>query len=125
MYRQVRLLAILIASVLFLPACREEARIGYVAGTVLGPGCRSGSFAIQLQGKNRDYGIRENADYENVVETLNLPDQYQTSGMTIYLAFSLPEPDPTDQYLTLCTPPPRISILAVTNTRPGRSATTD
>ncbi len=52
-------------------------------------------------------------------ETLNLPDQYQTSGMTVYLAFSLPEPDPTDRYLTLC-PSPRISIVAVTSTRPGR-----
>jgi hypothetical protein len=123
MSRQVRLLAMLILSALLLPACHEEAKIGYVVGTVLGPGCRSGSFAIQLEGKNRDFGIRENASYENVVESLNLPEQYQTSGQIIYLAFTLPESDPTDQYLTLCTPPPRISIVAVTSTRPGRGTT--
>ncbi len=114
MRTKLRLAAILIAFVLLLPACREEAQIGYVMGTVLGPGCRTGSYAIQLEGKNREYGIRESANYDNVVETLNLPERYQTSGQRIYVAFSVPEPDPNDQYLTYCTPPPQIAIIAIT-----------
>lgn len=105
----------LICFVLLLSACHEETRIGYAVGTVLGPGCRSGSYAIQLQGKNSDYEIREHAAYENVVETLNLPEKYQISGQPIYFTFTLPERDPTDDYLTYCTPPSRITIVAVTN----------
>lgn len=116
MCKKFRLPAILLVFVLSFSACREEARIGYVVGTVLGPGCRTGSYAIQLDGKNREYGIRENANYENVVETTNLPESYRRSGQRIYFAFSCPEPDPTDQYLTYCTPPPRITIVAVTQT---------
>ncbi len=125
MCKKFRLPAILLAFVLSFSACREEARIGYVVGTVLGPGCRTGSYAIQLKGKNRQYGIQENASYENVVETTNLPEVYQRSGQRVYFAFSLPDPDPSDQYLTYCTPPPQVTIVAITETRLDQDQSTD
>jgi hypothetical protein len=104
-----------------LGACRkEDLRLHntVVEGTVLGPGCRTGSFAIGLKGKNRYYGIDENASFDNIVETTTLPEMYQISGTRIFFRFSVPATDEADQYLTYCTPPPQITIVAAaTNPR--------
>lgn len=81
-------------------------------GIVIGQGCLTGSYAIQLDKKNRKYGIRENLAYDNITETLNLPDQYQRIGTKIYFTFTTPKEE-VGKYLTYCTPAPQITIVDV------------
>ena len=116
-FRTVGILIFLISN---LFACqKEDLSLGktVVEGTVLGPGCRTGSFAIQVKGKNRQYGIRESADFDNIIETFTLPEAFQTSGTRIFFRFNTLNNDETSQYLTYCTPPPQIIIVAAASSR--------
>lgn len=86
-----------------------------VKGKVIGQGCLSGSYAIMLEGKNSDYGIAENIAYDNVVETLNLPEEYKINGAVIYFTFTKPV-DEIGKYLTYCTPAPQIILNDISAT---------
>jgi hypothetical protein len=112
-----RLICVLLFSLLAgaLFSCKkEDARLHCVEGTVLGPGCLPGSYAIRVQGKNRDYGIHENLQYDDMVETFNLPEMYQTSGTKVYFTFS-ERIDETAKYLTYCNSAPQITIIAISS----------
>jgi len=86
-----------------------------VKGTVIGQGCLTGSYAILLEGKNSQYGIAESLTYDNVVETLNLPDEYKVNGTQIYFTFTKPTEE-LGKYLTYCTPAPQITLVNVSKT---------
>lgn len=94
---------------------REPAVRMWVHGTVIGQGCLTGSYAIELDKKNREYGIKENLAYDNVVETLNLPDQFKNTGTKVYFTFTIPAEE-IGKYLTYCTPAPQISLVEVSHT---------
>jgi hypothetical protein len=65
-----------------------------------------------LEGKNSDYGIAETIAYDNVVETLNLPEEYKTNGTIIYFTFTKPAEE-LGKYLTYCSSAPQIVLQKV------------
>ncbi len=83
-------------------------------GTVIGQGCLTGSYAIHLDRKNKDYGISENLNYDDVVETLNLPEKYKINGTKVYFTFKKPAEE-SGKYLTYCTSAPQIVILDISD----------
>ncbi len=90
--------------------CQKEPKAGRcVKGTVIGQGCLTGSYAILLEGKNTDYGIAENVTYDNVVETLNLPNDFRVNGTQLYFTFTRPKEE-IGKYLTYCSPAPQIIL---------------
>ncbi len=91
---------------------KEKKTVKCAKGTVIGQGCLTGSYAILLQGKNRDYGIAENVTYDNVVETLNLPEEYKVNGTQLYFTFTHPKEE-VGKYLTYCSPAPQIILETV------------
>jgi len=102
---------LLIALFLCISACTQEPDTLLCAqGTVIGQGCLTGSYAIRLDRKNREYGISENITFDNVVETLNLPDIYKVNGTRIYFTFKKPAEE-AGRYLTYCTSAPQVVIL--------------
>lgn len=106
-----RLIVLLV--IIMVSACsKEPVELTCVEGTVIGKGCLEGSYAIQLSKSNRQYGIRENAAYDNVVETLNLPQEYRKIGTKIYFTCNLPVQE-TGAYVTYCTPAPQIIVRQI------------
>jgi hypothetical protein len=102
-----------IAFLLIMNACRQEPDPLICAqGTVIGQGCLTGSYAIRLDRKNKEYGISENVTFDNVVETLNLPEEYQENGAKVYFTFKKPTEE-AGKYLTYCTSAPQIVILDI------------
>ncbi len=94
-------------------SCEKEPATNIcVKGTVIGQGCLTGSYAILLQGKNKDYGIAENIHYDNVVETLNLSDEYKINGTQLYFTFSTPKEE-VGKYLTYCASAPQVVLQNV------------
>lgn len=83
-------------------------------GTVIGQGCLTGSYAIRLDRKNKDYGISENLTFDNIVETHNLPDAFKVSGTRIHFTFRKPAEE-AGKYLTYCTSAPQIEMLDVSS----------
>ncbi|QHT67059.1 hypothetical protein GXP67_10570 [Rhodocytophaga rosea] len=94
-------------------ACSQEPDTLLCAqGTVIGQGCLTNSYAIRLDRKNKEYGIAENVTFDNVVETLNLPEEFQVNGARIYFTFKKPAED-AGKYLTYCTSAPQVVILDI------------
>jgi hypothetical protein len=83
-----------------------------IKGTIIGQGCLTNSYAIRLEGKNSDYGIAENIAYDNVVETLNLPEEFRINGMVVYFTFTK-SAEETGKYLTYCSSAPQIVLKNV------------
>jgi hypothetical protein len=111
---QIRSYSFMLILVVFgLYGCdKEPQREVCVKGTVIGQGCLAGSYAIVVEGKNSDYGIAENIAYNNVVETLNLSDEYKTNGTTIYFTFTKPAEE-LGKYLTYCSSAPQVVLQKV------------
>jgi hypothetical protein len=105
------LISLLIA---VLSCTKEHDALLCAQGVVIGQGCLTGSYAIHLDRKNREYGINENLTYNDVVETLNLPDEYKINGTKIYFTFKKPAEE-VGKYLTYCTPAPQIVILDISH----------
>ena len=93
---------------------KEEDTLICAQGTVIGQGCLTGSYAIHLDRKNKEYGISENLNYDDVVETRSLPDKYKTNGTKIYFTFKKTAEE-SGKYLTYCTPAPQIVILDISD----------
>ena len=107
---------VLILMALGMYGCdKEPLREICVKGTVIGQGCLTGSYAIVVEGKNSDYGIAENIAYDNVVETLNLPDGYKVNGTVIYFTFTKPTEE-LGKYLTYCSSAPQVVLQNVSAT---------
>jgi hypothetical protein len=103
-------LFLLAAGMMSTSGCeKEQTARTCVKGKVIGQGCLTGSYAIMLEGKNADYGIAETIAYDNVVETLNLPDEFKINGSIIYFTFTRPAEEP-GKYLTYCTSAPQIIL---------------
>jgi hypothetical protein len=107
---------VLILTALSLYSCdKEPQREICVKGTVIGQGCLTSSYAIVLEGKNSDYGIAETIAYDNVVETLNLPEEYKINGTVIYFTFTKPAEE-LGKYLTYCSSAPQVVLQKVSVT---------
>jgi hypothetical protein len=107
---------LLMVATLSMWGCEKESQAKIcVKGKVIGQGCLTGSYAIMLEGKNADYGISESIAYDNVVETLNLPDEYKINGSVIYFTFTKPVEE-LGKYLTYCTSAPQIVLHDISAT---------
>ncbi|MDO1445035.1 hypothetical protein Q0590_02175 [Rhodocytophaga aerolata] len=107
---------LLMVAAISMTGCEKEPQANIcVKGKVIGQGCLTGSYAIMLEGKNADYGIAESIAYDNVVETLNLPDEYKINGSVIYFTFTKPVEE-LGKYLTYCTSAPQIVLHNISDT---------
>jgi hypothetical protein len=110
------ILVLLPVQLCIIAGCTKEPVVKTcVHGTIIGQGCLTGSYAIELDKKNREYGIRENLAYDNVVETQNLPDQFKNIGTKVCFTFTTPTEE-IGKYLTYCTPAPQISMVEISLT---------
>jgi hypothetical protein len=104
---------LVLLSTISISGCEKEmAGEMCIKGRVIGQGCLTGAYAIMLEGRNSDYGIAENLSYDNVVETLNLPDEYKLNGTIIYFTFTKPAEE-IGKYLTYCASAPQIVLKSV------------
>jgi hypothetical protein len=104
---------LMLLSTISISSCEKEmAGEMCIKGKVIGQGCLTGAYAIKLEGRNSDYGIAENLSYDNVVETLNLPDEYKLNGTVIYFTFTKPAEE-IGKYLTYCASAPQIVLRNV------------